>query len=183
MCALTTTSISASSRLTTSTRSVPVKPWHALTFVNPPAAAGGGTLRAALVEQEHDRLDALRLQDRHQPVRRVGLVEEVESHDTRRRHDRRGALERLADESDLLVLDRLDLVGRQQRVARGLVDHVRGQELEERAGEHHAVRAARVVLSSGGREGRRRSACAAARLCPRRTRGCPRRSGRARSGS
>jgi hypothetical protein len=104
------------------------------------AATGRG---AALVQQDHDVVDAAALQPGHQGVGGVGLVEEVVAGHALGGDDRGRALEGHADEGDLrVVLEPLDRVRREQRLA-GLLGHdVGGEEPEVGAGEVVAVEAA-----------------------------------------
>jgi hypothetical protein len=75
--------------------------------------AGAGGLRAALVEQHDDRLDALALQLRRVPVARLDLVAEVQPGHARLRHDVGRALQGHADEADPDARDLLDRIRRQ----------------------------------------------------------------------
>ena len=87
------------------------------------------------MHENDDGFDSLLLELGHQRVDRLDLVVEREPGNPSRRDDRRRAFERHADERhrDALVL--LDGVGRKDRVAGRIVDHIRGEELEVGAGE------------------------------------------------
>ena len=79
------------------------------------------------------------LQVRHERVHRLRLCGEVHRRDSGRDDDRRGLQRRHADDGDLHAVEMLDRVGREDRLARVLVRHVRGEEVERRAAERIAV--------------------------------------------
>ncbi len=88
------------------------------------------TGRAALVEQDDDRLDAFPLEERHQRVDRVRLVVEVEIGCRLGSDDGGGALQRHADDGDFDPGEVLDRVWREDRVPGVLVRDVGSEELE-----------------------------------------------------
>ena len=87
---------------------------------------------AAFVDQQHDRLDALLAQLRHEFIHRLGLVAEAQATHARRHDDARRVFQRQADEGDRNALEGLDVIRRQQRLAAALVDRARGEVLERR---------------------------------------------------
>ena len=137
VCPVTTRSISRSMRVMTSVIAVPVGLLHWLTVVSFRRASG-----AALVEQDDDRLDALRLEDRDQRVDRIGLVMEVDVRRGRRGHDVGRALEGHAHDGDIDAGELVDGVRREDRLAGVLVGDVGGEELEVGALEAVAREAA-----------------------------------------
>ena len=103
----------------------------------------------ALVDQEHDRVRALRLQLRDQRVGDRGFVLELKPGDPAGADQRLRFLEGLADETDL---DRPDLADRGRREDGRAVasDHIRREIFETRAGERlePARHASRVLFAS-----------------------------------
>jgi len=88
------------------------------------------------VQQDDDGADALApAQLARVAVDRLGLVQELETLDARGRDDVGRPLERQADEADLGALEPADRVGREDRLAGGLLDHVGGEVAEVRARE------------------------------------------------
>ncbi len=106
---------------------------------------GRRRLRTTLVQQHDDGLDALRLQDWDERVGRLGLVEEIPTLDAGSGDQGVGGLKRHADEADLDVIEPLDPVGGQGRLA-ALVDDIGGEPLEVGAG----VRLAREIAAIDG---------------------------------
>ena len=100
VCALTTTSISASSRSRMSTRSGPLKFWQASTFVKPPCEAGGGFWKPPWCSSSTIASTPRRF-SRGTSALTVSASSRKSSPATPDgRHDERRALERLADECD-----------------------------------------------------------------------------------
>ena len=104
--------------------------------------AGDTVLESALVHQHDDAFDPPLAQPRHQVVDRLRFVVEGQAGHTGGRDDGRRRPQRHADESHLDALERLDAVGRQQRLAGPGLDHVGRQPLEvgsvERAGSRRS---------------------------------------------
>ncbi len=76
-------------------------------------------LEAALVDQHDDGLHAQTLELLHRRVDRLHFVAELEARDAGGRNDRRGVLEREADEAHAHAADDLDAERREQRLAGG----------------------------------------------------------------
>nr|GEU28080.1 hypothetical protein [Tanacetum cinerariifolium] len=90
---------------------------------------------AALVDQRHEHAHALLAQFRQLTVDGVRFVDEFEAGDARGQRRFGSTFQDRADERDLDAVGRLDLVGRQHRLAGGHVDHVGGQVRKPGAAE------------------------------------------------
>ncbi len=101
--------------------------------------------KAALVDQHHDRLDALGPQLGHQRVHGLGLVLEGQAGNSRGHHDAGRAFQGQADERDGDALELPDIVGRQDRLAGRVVDGAGGEVLEARALEVLRLAAVRIA--------------------------------------
>ena len=194
--ALTTRSTAGSSRLTTLSRSGPVKFSHLFTSMKPRekgAFCWPPSCRSSTI------VLTLRCFSRATSALTVSASSrKLEPGDAGRRDDQRRPLERLADEGDLLAVEVLTIrYGGRSGLSGARVGDVRREVLEDGAVERRAVLAAvdRMTAVDAGRYVGRaavgaaaagcgcRTASAAARPCPRRTRGCRRRSCRGRRSS
>ena len=91
--------------------------------------------KTAFVDQDHDGLDAVRLQFRHERVHRVGLVAEFEAGDALRGDDAGRALQGQADEGNGNTVELSDLVGREDGLAVSGVEGGGGQIMKFGAGK------------------------------------------------
>ena len=91
--------------------------------------------QTTLVDKENDRLDASRLQLRHQRVHRLRLVAEFEAGNALRRNDARRAPQGQPDKGDRNALEFPDLIGRKNRLAGILVEGAGGEIMKLGAGE------------------------------------------------
>ena len=148
--------------LSTSMYSLPV----GVTFGS--VGGDGGRLRAALVQQHDERLDAsARCLSFRTSALAVTTSSRNSSPATPDGVTTVGVrLEGHADERDLRVADLLDLVGREDRAVRAGEEHVGREVLEERAGERRSRPGSRRPGGSRCRRAGCRTASAAARRSP-----------------
>ena len=108
---------------------------------------GRRALAAALMDRDDDDFSALVADLADQRVGGIGFILECQAFDAARCDDGRRAFENEADESDARAVDDLDLVGGEERLLAGDVDHIGREELELRALE--GVRCADHIALAG----------------------------------